>query len=428
MDKTIKPINHIRGEISLPGDKSISHRAVFVGGISAGKTRARNFLEAEDSMHTVSAFREMGVDVKIDKKAVVVSGGGLYGLTKPARELYLGNSGTTMRILPGLLAGQKFEATLTGDPSLSKRPMKRITEPLREMGVDVSASPGGVPPLVIRGGRVNSIKYSTKVASAQVKSCILLAGLYADGITSVTEPFTSRDHTERMLAFFGAKISKNNCTVSVKGKAELRGSEFFVPGDISSAAFFIAGAALLEGSDLVLREVGLNPTRMGFINALLRMGGNIKIMKRKGAFEPYGDVNVKFAPLKSVVIEKSEVPLLIDEVPILSILAARAGGTTVIKGISELRVKETDRIFSITENLKRMGVEIKSENENLVISGNKKRFEKAVLNSFKDHRTAMAMAIAALFSKGECIVRDTECIGTSFPEFFAILESLQARD
>ena len=416
----------MRGEVSLPGDKSISHRAVLIGGISAGKTKARNFLEAGDSMHTVSAFREMGIDVKIEKKAVLVSGGGLYGLSRPARKLYLGNSGTTMRLLPGILAGQKFEATLTGDPSLSGRPMKRITEPLREMGVDISAGPGGVPPLVIRGGRVNPVKYSTKVASAQVKSCVLLAGLYADGVTSVTEPFASRDHTERMLAFFGAKISKNNGTVSVEGKAELKGCEFFVPGDISSAAFFIAGAALLTGSNLTLREVGLNPTRMGFIEALLRMGGNVAITARKGALEPYGDVNVKFAPLKSVVIEKSEVPYLIDEIPILSVLAARADGTTVIKGVSELRVKETDRIFSITENLKRMGVEIRSENENLVISGNKKRFEKAVLDSFKDHRTAMAMAIATLFSKGECAVRDTECIGTSFPEFFAMLESLQA--
>ncbi|MCQ9206492.1 MAG: 3-phosphoshikimate 1-carboxyvinyltransferase [Omnitrophica bacterium] len=425
MNKTIKPINYLRGEISLPGDKSISHRAVLIGGISSGKTRARNFLEAIDSMHTVSAFREMGVDVKVSKKEVIVFGSGLRGLAKPARKLYLGNSGTTMRILPGLLAGQNFEATLTGDPSLSKRPMKRITEPLREMGVDISAGGGDTPPLVIRGGRVNAIKYSTKVASAQVKSCILLAGLYADGVTCVTEPFTSRDHTERMLEFFGAKISKSNGTVSVVGKAELRGSEFFVPGDISSAAFFIAGAALLEGSDLTVREVGLNPTRMGFIDVLLRMGANIKVTTKIDALEPYGDIKVKFASLKSVVIEKSEVPLLIDEVPILSVLAAQARGQTIIKGISELRVKETDRIFSITENLKRMGVEIRAENENLVISGSKKRFEKAVLDSFKDHRTAMAMAIAALFSKGECIVRDTECISTSFPEFFTMLETLQ---
>ena len=427
MDKIIKPIDRLRGEIELPGDKSISHRVVFIGGISRGNTRAKNFLNAEDSLRTVSAFRDMGIDIKIKDKNITIAGKGLKGLGKPDKELDLGNSGTTMRILPGILAGQAFEATLTGDESLSKRPMTRIIEPLRKMGVDIhSKNENAFLPLVIKGGKVLPVKYATRVASAQVKSSILFAGLYANGITYVTEPSLSRDHTERMLEFCGAKISKEHLTTSVEGMHELYGKEFFIPGDISGAAFFIAGACMLEGSDITIRNTGLNPTRMGFLNAIKKMGADVNIEKKiEKVPEPYGDIRVRYGRLKSIIVEEKDLPLLIDEVPVLAVLASRARGKTVIKGIRELRVKETDRIFSMTENLKRMGADIKTENENLIIEGREKRFEKASWDTFKDHRTAMSAAVAALYADGDCRIKDIECINTSFPEFFHILDYLK---
>jgi len=426
MDKIIKPIECLRGEIEVPGDKSISHRSVFIGSISSGKTKARNFLKAEDCLNTVSCFREMGIEIKLTDSEILVSGKGLKGLKKPSKDLFLGNSGTTMRVLPGILAGQDFKATLTGDESLSKRPMDRIIEPLKKMGVDVtSKGKNGLPPLAIKGPEVKPIDFSSKVASAQVKSCIIFAGLYAKGTTSVTEPFLSRDHTERMLEFCGAKISRSNLTVSIEGKNTLEGKDFFIPGDLSSAAFLMGAAALLEGSDITIRNVGLNPTRMGFIDALKKMGSDITFLNKKDVVEPYGDIRIKFAPLKSTSIEKKDIPLLIDEVPILAVLASRSEGTTVIKGISELRVKETDRIFSMTDNLSRMGVDIKPEGNELIIFGKKKRFTKAQLNSFGDHRTAMSMSIAGLFADGECTVKDVDCVNTSFPGFFDIIDYLK---
>ena len=426
MDKVIKPIERLRGEIDLPGDKSISHRVVFIGGISKGKTTGKNFLIADDSLRTVTAFRDMGIDIDIKKKNITISGKGLRGLQKPKSELYLGNSGTTMRVLPGILAGQDFKATLSGDESLSKRPMDRIIDPLTKMGVDIrSKNTQGLPPLVVTGGALNPIEYSTKVASAQVKSCILFAGLYAGGVTSVKEPFPSRDHTERMLKFCGAKVSREGLTTSIEGEKELSGKEFFIPGDISSAAFFIAASSILEGSDITIRDVGLNPTRTGFLSALTKMGADITIKNKKDKVEPYGDIRVKYAPLKSIVIEKKDIPILIDEVPILAVLASQAEGKTVIKGVSELRVKETDRISSIMENLTRMGVDIKTDNEDLVINGRRKRFKKAALDSFKDHRTAMSAVVAGLSATGDCKIKDTDCINTSFPEFFEILDHLK---
>ena len=426
MDRAIKPAERLSGEIKLPGDKSISHRVILIGGIAQGKTRGKNFLNADDCLRTVSAFLDMGIEIEEKGGCVTVFGKGLKGLKSPARELYLGNSGTTMRVLPGILAGQPFESTITGDESLSKRPMERIIEPLKGMGVDIrSKGAGGFPPLVVKGGRVKPVKYKTKVASAQVKSCILLAGLYAEGVTSVTEPFISRDHTERMLKICGAKISKSGLTVSVEGPAKISGKEFFIPGDISSAAFFIAATCLLEGSSITIREVGLNPTRMGFINALAKMGADITAREKKGATLPYGDVRVRYAKLKPAFVKRNEIPLLIDEVPVLALICASVEGRSVLEGVSELRVKETDRIFSLTENLRRMGVDIKAENDTLIINGKKERFKKAGLESFKDHRTAMSMSIAALAADGECTVKDTSCVNTSFPEFFEILESLK---
>jgi len=426
MDKVIKPIECLRGEIALPGDKSISHRVVFIGGISKGKTSGRNFLKADDTLRSVSAFRDMGVDIELKGKDVTVTGKGLGALLKPQGELYLGNSGTTMRILPGILAGAPFETTLTGDVSLSKRPMERVIEPLGEMGVDIkSKNRDTFPPLVIKGGTVSAIEYSTKVASAQVKSCILFAGLYAKGTTAVTEPFPSRDHTERMLKFCGAKISKKGLRTYLESGRRLYGKDFFIPGDPSSAAFFIAGACILEGSDVTIRNAGLNPTRLGFLNALSKMGADISILNKKEAVEPYGDIRVRSVPLKATVIEEKEVPLLIDEVPILAVVASLAKGKTVIKGVSELKVKETDRVLSMVTNLGRMGADIKSENDNLVINGRKRRLGKARLLSFKDHRTAMSASIAGLAADGDSVIEEADCVNISFPEFFELLDYLK---
>ncbi|MFH1593753.1 MAG: 3-phosphoshikimate 1-carboxyvinyltransferase [Candidatus Omnitrophota bacterium] len=426
MKKIINPINCLRGEIDLPGDKSISHRVVFIGSIASGKTIGKNFLKADDCLSTVEAFRSMGVAIDITDKRICVNGRGLRGLKKPDGDLYLGNSGTTMRILPGIIAGQDFGATLTGDKSLSGRPMRRIIDPLNRMGVSItSAGGGGTAPLLIKGGKVTNIDFETSVASAQVKSCILFAGLYADGITSITEPFISRDHTERMLKFCGAKLLRRDLTVSVEGGGMLASKEFYIPGDISSAAFFIAGGSILQGSDLVLRDVGLNPTRCGFINVLLRMGANIKVLAKKDSVEPYGDVRVRSGDLKSAVIEADEVPQLIDEIPILAVLASKALGSTVIKGLGELKVKETDRIVSITDNLQRMGVDIETRDNSIVVNGKKGRLKGGALRSFNDHRTAMSVAIAALYADGPCEIDDTSSISTSFPSFFNVLDYLK---
>ncbi|MFH1380820.1 MAG: 3-phosphoshikimate 1-carboxyvinyltransferase [Candidatus Omnitrophota bacterium] len=426
MNKIIKPIDHLSGEICLPGDKSISHRTVFLGSISEGRTEAQNFLEAEDCLHTAEAFRSMGIDVNIKDRRISVTGKGLTGLSSPKGSLYLGNSGTTMRLLPGILSGQNFKAVLTGDESLQKRPMKRIIAPLQKMGVNIkSKNSDDKPPLVITGGKVIPAEHSLLIATAQVKSCILFAGLFADGVTTVTEPFQSRDHTERLLSLFGGKLTRKNLTVSIKGRASLTGSKFFIPGDISSAAFFIGASCVLKGSELLIRDVGLNPTRLGFIDALLEMGANIRIENEKKSVEPYGDIRVKFALLKPIVVEKKNIPLLIDEIPILAVVASACDGKSVIKGVGELKFKETDRIASIIENLQKMGIKSAIEGEDLTIVGNPKRVNAANFESFGDHRTAMSMAMAALRSTGECEIKNTDCVNTSFPEFFEILEHLK---
>lgn len=425
MNKKINPVDKVRGEISMPGDKSISHRVALVGSIAWGKTEARNFLRAEDCMQTVSAMKAMGVEIELEADRITINGKGLSGLVDPNRELFLGNSGTTMRILPGILAGSNFEVTLSGDESLSKRPMTRIIDPLKKMGVDIrSKKDEGLPPIVVCGGNVKPIEYTTRVASAQVKSCILLAGLHADGITRVTEPFMSRDHTERILEFCGGRVSRAGLTVSLKGKISLQGRDIFIPGDMSSGAFFIAAACLLEGSDVVIRNVGLNPTRTGFVGALLRMGANISVIDKKDVFEPYGDIRVRYARLEPVVIEEKEVPILIDEIPILAVVASRAEGVSRIDGLSELRVKETDRINALMQNLKLLGVDVREEGDGLLINGGSGKFKRALMKSYGDHRTAMSMSIAALLAEGDCKIENVDCINTSFPDFFSTLESI----
>lgn len=426
MDISVKPIESLRGEIDLPGDKSISHRVVFIGGIARGRTEGKNFLKADDCMRTCAAFQKMGIEIGLRGKNVSIMGKGLKGLKDPDEILYVGNSGTTMRILPGILAGQSFSVVLTGDDSLSKRPMKRVIEPLRRMGVGItSRNTDYFPPLEVKGGRVSPVEYTTKVASAQVKSCILFAGLYANGLTSVTEPFKSRDHTERMLEFWGAKICHEKLTARVEGTHELEGKNFFIPGDISSAAFFIAAACMLEGSEISIRDVGLNPTRSGFLQVLKRMGADINIIKQEKSAEPYGDIRIRYARLKNTTVKEDEIPLLIDEVPVLAVVAARSEGEMIIKGISELKVKETDRINSIAENLKLMGVDVIPAEDRLIIRGVKERLQKAELTSFGDHRTAMGMAVAALSADGPCSIKDIDCVRTSFPDFFNVLDHLK---
>ncbi len=433
----IKPIRRLEGEVELPGDKSISHRSVMVSALAEGNTRIVNFLEGEDCLNTVEAFRLLGVKIERKDKCLLVAGSGEKRLQKPPRPLYLGNSGTTMRLLLGILAGQSFTTVLEGDESLSRRPMKRVTIPLRKMGARITgADDANFAPLEITGGRLKGITYETPVASAQVKSALLFAGLYT-GETVVVEPATSRDHTERMLRLFGAEIEFHGDAASrpgpnrvrLKGKQTLKApaSEILVPSDISSAAFFIVGASILPGSRVVLRNIGINPTRSHLLEILRRMGARIEIIRRESDyFEPMADLVVRSGDLKGVEITPEEVPLIIDELPILSVAAAFAGGKTEIRGAGELRVKETDRIKSMCVSLGKMGVDITELSDGLIIRGGRRPVG-AVLESFGDHRTAMCGLIAGLGADGETVMKDTACIATSFPEFIPALESVSVR-
>ena len=418
----------MRGVISVPGDKSISHRAIILGSLSTSRTLIRNLLTGEDCLSTMEAFRSMGVVIRREKEGEwTIEGCGLRGLKPPkgAGEIYLGNSGTSMRLIAGVLAGQNFEATLTGDESLSKRPMGRIAKPLREMGADVrSFASGDFPPIVIKGGRLRPISYKTKVPSAQVKSCILLAGLYANGITEVVEPLKSRDHTERMLKVFGAEITLEGLKVRVRGNPDLKLRTIDIPGDISSASFLLVAAAMLPDSDVTITSVGLNPTRSAIINILKQMGADIETSGVVDDFEPYGNIRLR-APktLKPIVIGEGLIPRLIDEIPIICVAASLAKGESRICGIGELRVKETDRINSIVTNLQKMGVDIKSVDDDIAIKG-RLRLKPARLESFGDHRTAMSMAVAGLSADGRSEIEGIECINTSFPQFFNKIQEL----
>lgn len=411
------------GEITLPGDKSISHRALICGAIAKGKTEAKGVLECDDCRYTADAFRDMGIRVSDTNGITAIYGSGLNGLKRPSGNIYVGESGTSMRLLAGILAGQDFEATLTGAESLSGRPMARVTEPLSLMGVDIRAQKGGYPPLVVRGGTVRPIDYRMPVASAQVKSAVLLAALYADGLTTVRESFRSRDHTERMLKHFGAGIKVTGKTVLLKGRRELKPRSFEIPRDISSASFFIAGAVLLGGSKVRIKGVGINPTRAGILDILSRMGASVKIVNRKNSFEPCADIIVRSGRTRGITIERESIPSVIDELPVIFVLAALSKGRTTIKGSGELKVKETDRIHSMIENLTAMGARIRPDGEDVVIEGIDS-LRGAALKSFGDHRTCMAMAIAALTARGESAIDDIACVSKSFPGFFRALQSL----
>jgi len=410
----------VRGEVTVPGDKSVSHRAVLLGGIATGTTEIENFLESEDCLATLSAMRAMGVGVERPAPGrVVIDGVGLTGLRAPARPLDMGNAGTAMRLAMGLLAGQAFDTTLVGDESLSRRPMERAAAPLRLMGASITTSDGH-PPVTIKGGaRLAGIDYDLKVASAQVKSAILLAGLYAAGETTVREHAVTRDHTERMLRAFGIEVQSAPGRVSVRGGEELRATYLRVPGDVSSAAFFlVAGAIAAEGPFLV-RDVGMNPTRTGVIEILKLMGADLRILNpRLAGDEPVADVEVHAAPLQGIEVPRALVPLAIDEFPALFIAAACARGTTVVSGAEELRVKESDRIAAMAQGLHALGIRAEARPDGIRIEGG--TLGGGAVRSHGDHRVAMAFAIAALKAHAQVVVEDVANVATSFPGFAAI--------
>ncbi|WP_148862474.1 bifunctional prephenate dehydrogenase/3-phosphoshikimate 1-carboxyvinyltransferase [Marinobacter fonticola] len=425
----LQPGGDVRGDIRVPGDKSISHRSIMLGALSEGVTEVEGFLEGEDSLATLQAFRDMGVTIEgPDKGFVRIHGVGLQGLQAPRGPLYLGNSGTAMRLFSGLLAGQNFDAELTGDESLSKRPMGRVADPLREMGAVIETADGGRPPIRIKGGQaLKGIRYDMPIASAQVKSCLLLAGLYAGGETKVTEPAPTRDHTERMLQGFGYRVEREDATARVSGGGRLTGGHIDVPADISSAAFFLVAASITPGADLTLRHVGMNPTRVGVINILKQMGADITVdNEREVGGEPVADLHVRHARLKGISIPEDQVPLAIDEFPVLFIAAVCAEGETILTGAEELRVKESDRIQVMADGLAELGVKTTVTPDGIVIQGGQ-AMQTGTVNSHGDHRIAMAFSVAALRAKGEITVTDCANVATSFPNFVDLAKNVGIR-
>jgi len=417
-DFYVRPGGGLRGRLRVPGDKSISHRAIMLGAVADGVTHVSGFLEGEDSLATLGAFRALGVSIEgPDSGRVRIAGVGLRGLRAPRSELDLGNSGTSMRLLAGLLAGQRFATTLVGDPSLSKRPMRRVTEPLERMGARIETGDQGTAPLQITpAAALRPISYALPMASAQVKSCLLLAGLYSEGETCVTEPAPTRDHTERMLAAFGHPVRRVGSRVCVAGGGRLSACRLAIPGDISSAAFFLVGASITPGSDLTLEHVGVNPTRSGVLNILRAMGADIRLTNpRDAGGEPVADVRVRAAPLQGIVIPRDQVPLAIDELPALFIAAACARGETLLTGAEELRVKESDRIRVMAEGLVALGVAVEPRPDGIRIHGGS--YGGGRVDSGGDHRVAMAFAIATLRAGAPIQIRDCANVNTSFPGF-----------
>ena len=418
--------NHpLKGEVTVPGDKSISHRAVMFGALSQGTTEVTNFLQGADCLSTIDCFRRLGIQIENTPEKILVHGKGLHGLTQSNTMLDVGNSGTTTRLISGILAGQTFETTLNGDESIQSRPMKRIMEPLSMMGADITSIYGNnCAPLKITGAPLHGIHYHSKVASAQVKSCILLAGLYADDITKVTEPSISRNHTELMLRGFGAKVTCDGKTASISPDPELFGQKIEVPGDISSAAYFIAAGLIVPGSEILVKNVGINPTRDGLIRVCQDMGADISLLnKRENGGEPVADVLVRYSNLKATTIEGEIIPTLIDELPMIAVMACFANGTTIIKDAAELKVKESDRIAVMVDNLSRMGAHITATDDGMIIEG-EYPLHGAVIDSHLDHRIAMSFAIAALAADGETEIKDAECVNISYPNFYEELSNL----
>jgi len=425
MEFKLMPGGAIAGEVRVPGDKSISHRSIMLGALAEGTTRVSGFLEGEDALATVAAFRAMGVEIEgPDDGVVTIHGVGMWGLKPPGAALDLGNSGTSIRLLSGLLAGQLFDTQLTGDASLCARPMGRVIDPLSLMGADIQGQAGGRPPLKISGGRpLSGIHYDLPMASAQVKSCVLLAGLYSEGRTSVTEPAATRDHTERMLRGFGYQVTSDNGVISLTGGGSLLATNIDVPADISSAAFFLVAASIAPGSDLLLTHVGINPTRTGVLNILRLMGADITLKnERDVGGEPVADIRVCYAPLKGIEIPEEQVPLAIDEFPVLFIAAACAEGRTVLRGAKELRVKESDRIAAMAEGLTTMGIVNEVLEDGIIIEGG--TLGGGVIHTHHDHRIAMSFSIAALRAEREISILDCDHVATSFPGFDALARGL----
>ena len=424
-------INGLKGTITVPGDKSVSHRCIMFGSIANGITEVENFLKGADCQATIRCFRTLGIEIEESGSSVRIHGKGLHGLMPPTDILDVGNSGTTTRLLAGILAGQPFDSKLSGDASLNARPMKRIMEPLTQMGANISSIlRNGCAPLYITPGKLHGIRYSSPVASAQVKSCILLAGLYADGETSVTEPSLSRNHTELMLKEFGADIHSTHAldstqaTASLKPCRELYGQHILVPGDISSAAYFIAAGLLVPDSEILIQNVGINPTRAGLLNVCENMGADITLLnERTQGGEPIADILVRTSKLHGITIEGDIIPTLIDEIPIIAVMAAAAEGTTVIRDAAELKVKETDRIETITDNLLAMGCAVTATQDGMVIHGGRP-LKGAVVHTLLDHRIAMAFSIAALIAEGNTQILDSKCVDVSYPRFYDTFEEL----
>ncbi len=423
-------ITGLKGRVSVPGDKSISHRCIMFGSIADGVTEVRNFLEGADCLATIRCFRSMGIEIEEKDTTVIVHGKGLHGLSAPDSILDVGNSGTTTRLLSGILAGQPFESKLSGDESLNSRPMKRIMDPLTQMGAHISSIlRNGCAPLYIAPSTLHGIHYDSPVASAQVKSCILLAGLYAEGETSVTEPSLSRNHTELMLREFGADIrtthalNSTEATASIRPCGRLFGQKITVPGDISSAAYFIAAGLIVPDSEILIENVGINPTRAGILKVCEDMGGNITLLnERTEGGEKIADILVKTSSLHGITIEGDIIPTLIDEIPVIAVMAAAAEGTTIIKNAEELKVKETDRIETVTDNLKAMGCNVTPTADGMIITGGK--LKGASIHTLLDHRIAMAFSIAALVAEGNTKILDSKCVDVSYPTFYDTFEQL----
>lgn len=420
-----KPSSPLKGELTVPGDKSISHRAVMFGAIANGTTRITNFLQGADCLSTIACFQKLGISIENTPSEILVHGKGLHGLSAPSDYLDTGNSGTTTRLIAGILAGQEFTSFLTGDASIQTRPMKRIIQPLSLMGASVESLRGNdCVPLKIQGHPLQSISYLSPVASAQVKSCILLAGLYGNDITSVTEPFLSRNHTELMLSHFGAKISSQNTTVSIEPEPVLYGTDISVPGDISSAAYFIAAALLVPGSELLIKHVGINPTRDGILRVCKAMGADIQLMNHSTAGgEPVADLLVRHSTLHGTVIEGELIPALIDEIPVIAVLAAYAKGTTVIRNAEELKVKESNRLGILVEELTAMGGNVEETSDGMIIHGGAP-LQGASIDSRLDHRIAMSFAIAGLAAEGTTQLLRADCVNISYPGFYKDLRGL----
>ena len=420
----IKKQTNLKGTLTVPGDKSISHRAVMFGSLAKGTTRISHFLEGADCLSTIACFRKMGIDIERNTSEILVHGKGLHGLSIPDGILDVGNSGTTTRLISGILAGQNFTSELDGDDSIRTRPMKRIMTPLTSMGADITSKrDNGCAPLVIDGKTLHGIHYDSPVASAQVKSCVLLAGMYADSITSVTEPFLSRNHTEIMLNYFGAKVTSEGTTASIVPEPALNGREIQVPGDISSAAYFIAAGLLTPGSEILLKNVGINPTRAGILKVCMDMGADITLLNESTEGEPTADLLIRTSSLKGTTLEGGIIPTLIDEIPMIAVMAAFADGTTVIRDAQELKVKESDRITVMVDNLKRMGADIEGTEDGMIIHGGKP-MHGAAIDSHLDHRVAMSFAVAGTICDGTMDILNGDCVNISYPEFYNDLYSL----